>query len=246
MGRVSPIRRVTVALTLLLALWPIATYASSSPKFYDRVLTTSTTTSTGPYTLGAAVTGFQSWAVVGNGNSAYYYAEEVDANGVPSGGWEVGLGTYTSSGTTLSRDTILASSNSGSAVNWSSGTRRIGLTQPAAGLLPLEAVTAPTLTNSWVNFGSTYATAGYWKDAEGMVHCTGMVKSGTVGSAIFTLPVGYRAADGKDRIFVSIGSNGSTEVVTALYVSAAGVVYSNGASVTGYVSLESIVFRAGQ
>lgn len=99
----------------------------------DRVLETSTTTGTGTYTLAGAVTGFQSFSAVGNANTCQYVAYEVDGNGNPSGGWEVGLGTYTSSGTTLARTTIYASSNSGAAVSWSAGTRRIGVTRTAAG-----------------------------------------------------------------------------------------------------------------
>jgi hypothetical protein len=90
----------------------------------DRVKETTTTTSTGTYTLAGAVTGFQSFAVVGNGNSTYYTVTD-------GTNWEVGVGTYTSSGTTLSRDTILASSNSGSAVNWGAGSKDVFLTYPA-------------------------------------------------------------------------------------------------------------------
>lgn len=90
----------------------------------DRVKETTTTTSTGTYTLAGAVTGFQSFAVVGNGNSTYYTVTD-------GTNWEIGVGTYTSSGTTLSRDTILASSNSGSAVNWGAGTKDVFLTYPA-------------------------------------------------------------------------------------------------------------------
>lgn len=90
----------------------------------DRVKETTTTTSTGTYTLAGAVTGFQSFAVVGNGNSTYYTVTD-------GTNWEVGVGTYTSSGTTLSRDTILTSSNSGSAVNWGAGSKDVFLTYPA-------------------------------------------------------------------------------------------------------------------
>lgn len=90
----------------------------------DRVKETTTTTSTGTYTLAGAVTGFQSFAVVGNGNSTYYTVTD-------GTNWEIGVGTYTSSGTTLSRDTILASSNSGSAVNWGAGSKDVFLTYPA-------------------------------------------------------------------------------------------------------------------
>ncbi len=75
----------------------------------DRVQETTTTTGTGTVTLAGAVTGFQDFSVIGDGNTCYY--------AITSGNdWEVGLGTYTASGTTLSRDTILESSNSGSAI----------------------------------------------------------------------------------------------------------------------------------
>lgn len=103
----------------------------SGPLFFDRVMAASTTTGTGTYTLGSTITGYQAWSAVGDGNTAYYCAVDVDVNGVPIGDWEVGLGTYTAVGTTLARTTVLASSNAGSAVNWAAGTRRIFLTRPA-------------------------------------------------------------------------------------------------------------------
>ena len=90
----------------------------------DRVKETTTTTGTGTLTLAGAVTGFQSFSVVGDGNTTYYTITD----GTDS---EVGIGTYTSSGTTLSRDTILESSNSGSAVNWGAGSKDVFLTYPA-------------------------------------------------------------------------------------------------------------------
>jgi filamentous hemagglutinin family protein len=92
----------------------------------DRVKETTTTTGTGTLTLAGASTGFQSFSVVGNGNTTYYAISS-------SGGseWEVGIGTYTSSGTTLARTTILASSNSGSAVNLSAGTKDVFVTYPS-------------------------------------------------------------------------------------------------------------------
>lgn len=92
----------------------------------DRVRETTTTTGTGTVTLGGAVTGFQSFAVVGNGNTTYYTIA-----GQGTSEWEVGIGTYTSVGTTLSRDTVLASSNSGSLVSFSSGTKDVFVDYPA-------------------------------------------------------------------------------------------------------------------
>jgi hypothetical protein len=92
----------------------------------DRVKETSTTTGTGTFTLAGASTGFQSFSVIGNANTTFYTIVDSSA-----GTWEVGIGTYTSSGTTLSRDTVLESSNSGSKVNFGSGSKDVFVTYPA-------------------------------------------------------------------------------------------------------------------
>ena len=92
----------------------------------DRVKETTITTGTGTVTLAGASTGFQSFAAIGNGNSTYYTIA-----GQSSSEWEVGIGTYTSAGTTLSRTTVLSSSNSGSLVNFSAGTKDVFVTYPA-------------------------------------------------------------------------------------------------------------------
>ena len=93
----------------------------------DRVKETTTTTGTGTVTLLGAATGYQSFSAIGNGNSTYYTIA-----GQTSSEWEVGIGTYTSSGTTLSRTTVLSSSNSGSLVNFSAGTKDVFVTQPSS------------------------------------------------------------------------------------------------------------------
>ena len=98
----------------------------------DRVQETSTTTGTGTFTLAGAVSGFQSFSVIGNANTTYYAI-------VGGTEWEVGIGTYTSSGTTLSRDTILESSNGGTAVNFTVGTKNVFVTYPAEQGLYLDA-----------------------------------------------------------------------------------------------------------
>jgi hypothetical protein len=91
----------------------------------DRVQETSTTTGTGTFTLAGAVSGFQSFSAIGDGNTTYYAI-------VGGAEWEVGLGTYTASGTTLSRDTVLASSAGGTTkVTFSAGTKNVFVTYPA-------------------------------------------------------------------------------------------------------------------
>ena len=92
----------------------------------DRVKETTTTTGTGTVTLLGASTGFQSFAVIGNANTTYYTIA-----GQTTSEWEVGIGTYTSSGTTLARTTVLSSSNGGSAVNFSAGTKDVFVTYPS-------------------------------------------------------------------------------------------------------------------
>ena len=89
----------------------------------DRVKETTTTVGTGSILLDGASAGFQSFAAIGDGNTTYY--------AITSGNdYEVGLGTYTASGTTLSRDTVLESSNAGSKITLS-GTSDVFCTYPA-------------------------------------------------------------------------------------------------------------------
>jgi len=95
----------------------------------DRVRETSTTSGTGTLNLAGAVTGWQTFvAGIATGNTTYYAIhEEGTAN------WEVGVGTVTdATPDTLSRDTILTSSNSGSAVSFAGGTLNVFCTLPAA------------------------------------------------------------------------------------------------------------------
>ena len=94
--------------------------------FADRVKETTATAGTGTLTLAGAMYGYQSFAAIGNANTTYYAIYDNS-----TGDWEVGIGTYTASGTTLSRDTILASSNSGVAVPFSSATKEVFVTYPS-------------------------------------------------------------------------------------------------------------------
>jgi hypothetical protein len=93
----------------------------------DRVQETTTTVGIGTITLDGASAGYQSFAAVGDGNSTYYCIT------VQSGtAWEVGIGTYTASGTTLSRDTVLSSSNAGALVDFPAGAKNVFVTYPSS------------------------------------------------------------------------------------------------------------------
>jgi hypothetical protein len=113
----------------------------------DRVKETTTSTGTTAITLAGAATGYQTFSsAVGDANTTYYtIADQTGAN------WEVGIGTYTTIGNTLSRDTVLASSNAGSLVTFPAGTKDVFVTYPAERALytggPLGTPSSGTLTN---------------------------------------------------------------------------------------------------
>jgi hypothetical protein len=134
----------------------------------DRVKETSATTGTGTVTLAGAVADYQAFSVIGDGNTTYYSIT------LPAGDeWEVGIGTYTASGTTLSRDTVLASSNSGSLVNFSAGDKDVFVVYPAG--------------------------KSVFEDANGNVTVDGTIRgeeleasNATIGAS-YTFPAGYNA-----------------------------------------------------
>ena len=95
----------------------------------DRVKDSTTTAGTGTITLsGTAPTGYQNFSVIGNGNTTYYCIAGQGTNE-----WEVGVGTYTSSGTTLARTTVLANSSASqpTALTFSAGTKDVFVTYPS-------------------------------------------------------------------------------------------------------------------
>ena len=142
----------------------------------DRVQESTTTTGTGTITLGGAVTGFQSFSAIGNGNTTYYAI-------VGGSQWEVGLGTYTSSGTTLSRDTVLASST-GSKIDFAAGTKNVFVTYPA--------------TESVYQDANNDAYAPQFAASNGL-----NVNNGTIGTS-YTFPTGYNSVEAGD-ITISSG-----------------------------------------
>lgn len=116
----------------------------------DRVKESSTTTGTGTYTLAGAEAGHQTFSAIGDGNTTYYAATDGTY-------WEVGIGTYTASGTTLARTTILSSSNSNNAVNWTAGQKLIFVTQPSskANYLDANGYVSGTEFNTHIDFNTT-------------------------------------------------------------------------------------------
>ncbi len=147
----------------------------------DRVKETSTTAGTGTLTLVGAAAGFQSFAAVGNGNTTYYAIVDSTA-----GTWEVGIGTYTSSGTTLSRDTVLSSSNSGSLVTFSSNSKDVFVTYPseksvyedASNVVVQQTFGAITATSAALTTGTVSTTPASNTDIANKQYVDGLVTQG--------------------------------------------------------------------
>jgi hypothetical protein len=193
----------------------------------DRVKVTTTTSGTGALTLGAAAGGsFQDFSVIGNGNTTSYTV--VDPT---SGAWEVGIGTYTASGTTLSRDTVLESSNAGALVDFAAGGKEVFVAYPAERAVFTDVV--QTLTNKTLN-SPTLVTPALGTPASGnLANCTfPTLNQNTTGSAATlttarTLTIGStgKTFNGSANVawtLAEIGASPATAVQTTIYTSGSG------------------------
>ena len=162
----------------------------------DRVLETTSVAGTGDAALNGAVTGYQPFSTIGNGNTTYYTIVAVDDNLIPTGDWEVGIGTYITAGNKISRDTVLSSSNGGAKVYFASGNKQVFLDLPSEEVLlsagdvngPASAVnsnfalfdgtTGKLLKDAGIN-ASTFATAAQGAKADTAV------QPGSLGTAAY-------------------------------------------------------------
>jgi hypothetical protein len=151
----------------------------------DRVQQTGTANTTVSFTLSANVTGYQSFAVVGNTNTTFYAATDV------SGNWEAGIGTYSTTGPTLTRTTILSSSNSGSAVTFV-GTVTVFVTYPSGKSVNLDAsgnvsALGTVASGTW---NATPVTVAYGGTGLATTVAYSIVFTGTTSTGVFQASAG--------------------------------------------------------
>lgn len=149
----------------------------------DRVLESSTTTGTGVFTLAGASLGFRAFAsVCAVADTVWYYIEGVNSFGVPTGEYEYGLGTY-SAANQLTRTTVRGSSNGGSAVNFTAGTKLVGISPMApfdsATKLEWQSIIGSVPAGTVIQYAANAAPFGYLK-------ANGAAVSRTTYAALFT------------------------------------------------------------
>lgn len=169
----------------------------------DRVQQTGTANTTVSFTLSGTVTGYQAFTAIGNTNTTFYAAVDT------AGNWEVGLGTYSTTGPTLTRTTIYSSSNTGSAVTFS-GTVNVFTTYPSSRSVNLDASSIANLTNPTVtNYTETPFTANT-STAITLALTNGTVQILTLtGSPTITMPT---AVSGKSFVIMLKTGAGSFTV----------------------------------
>jgi hypothetical protein len=174
----------------------------------DRVRDTTTTTGTGTVTLsGTSPTGYQTFgAGIGNGNNTYY---TINADSQ----WEVGIGTYTASGTTLSRNTVLASSNGGALVDFAIGIKDVFCDYPAEKAVTDIYGTALAATTA-ANIGGGAAGSIPYQTA---ANTTAMLATGT-GVLIGGTTPSYTASPSLTQVTVAGDPSTALQVATKQYV----------------------------
>ena len=218
----------------------------------DRVKETSTTTGTGTFTLSGAVAGYQAFDAIGNGSQTYYTIVDNEANT-----WEVGIGTFTVSGRTLTRTTVYASSSAGAAVDFAAGTKDVFITYPAEKAIYEEASGNVLIDGgpiTVIGSGVTSYTSFSAALAEMYANTNGFAQfyaqNLNSGAAASTDIVAYNdLGDGTNNfIDMGIASSNYTEVAYPIFTPASGYLYNDGGELiigTATAATDVILFAGG-
>lgn len=215
----------------------------------DRVKVVSATTGTSDFILGGAPSGFQTFAAIGNNNYTYYAA--VDP---ATGDWEVGYGQYTTSGPTLTRNTILSSSAAGAKISFGSGDKDVFCTYPSekaiyeelAGNVLIDGgpiTVIGTGVTSYTSFGAALAEMYANETAFAQMYVQNLNSSTTASTDI----VAYNdAGDGVNNfIDMGIASAGYSDPAYEIFTPGSGYLYNDGGELLVGSATDDVVFFAG-
>ena len=198
----------------------------------DRVKTTTTTTGTGTLTLSTAATGYQAFSAIGDGNQTYYLITD-------GTNWETGLGTYTASGTTLSRQQVFESSNSGALVNWGAGSKDVLCGWPSAatagGVPSADNSSIGTDLSGWSAFQASLMNGVNGDVTFGNNNTNGVVST---FSLVYTASGAYTGgvlAPNGDIHFIPLSANRGQKISTSGVVSTYSLVYTASGAYQGGV-----------
>ena len=209
----------------------------------DRIKETTTVTSTGPATLLGASVGYQSFGVIGNGNTTYYCISDQSGSN-----WEVGIGTYTSVGTTLARTTVLASSNANALVNFTAGIKDVFVTYPAGKGVWADASGNVTLSGTLSTSGAITGSLGY--NPATWATTASFIGRGAFGGAISLVNTGG-SSDGfslaltntPSQLNFYYGANAASSAVVA-NISNTGTITSTGLTSPNLVSTTTLTLNS--
>lgn len=182
----------------------------------DRVKVNTTTTGTGTIVLGAtAPTGYQSFAVIGNNNTTYYTIA-----GQTTDEWEVGIGTYYLANSSLSRDTILASSAANAAVTFSAGTKDVFVTYPAERAVYANTTNVVLLTDTGFSLSNTSDTTKQVKFNVGTINTNNTIAynlptTTTANTAVTLAGLNVTQTFGATQSFAAINASAAINFSTS-------------------------------
>ena len=189
----------------------------------DRVLETSTTTGTGTIALGGAPSSFQTFSAgIGGTNTTYYAIVNTAANE-----WEVGLGTLNSNATQLTRTTVYSSSNSGSLVNFSAGTKNVFSDYPASKAVNLDTNGLLTIgTNPGTSFANSLAQ--FFASVNSYAQILAQNSSTGASASTDFVATADNGTDSTNYVDFGINGSGYSDVTFTIVGADGGYIYSQG------------------